>query len=402
MMCHRAEVADVQWTSNEERYPGIEVRNLNSVTLLHVFKHRRHLILREVKWVPVRLRNRCTSKASRVNWPLASLPTGESGCLRISEQPRGYDVANTIDMDRIRSTTGAVFNVMKYSTHDGPGIRTTVFLKGCPLRCRWCHNPEGQSAELELFLRSDRCIGCGDCSKACRYDAIRFRGSPLTLRDKCRVCDKCVKVCPSGAREISGRKVTVSEIMEEIEKDVVFYDESGGGVTFSGGEPLMQPDFLQALLRLCRQRKIHTAVETCGLSRPESLLSVAIFVDLFLYDVKIIESDRHEKFTGLSNRAILENLSTLSDHHAHIVIRFPLIPGVNDDERNLSQAGRFISSLAKVQEIQVLPYHHAGIGKYIGLGRSYELAQIKPPSSEQISKTAEIFRSYGLKVKIGG
>lgn len=291
---------------------------------------------------------------------------------------------------------------MRYSTHDGPGIRTTVFFKGCPLRCRWCHNPEGQSIGLELFLRANRCIRCGDCSKACPNEAIMFNGVPTTLKQKCRVCGSCVKVCLPGAREMIGKNVTIAEVLEEIEKDTVFYDESGGGVTFSGGEPLMQPTFLRGLLEICKERGMHTAVETCGLTQSETLLRIAAHVDLFLYDLKVIDSRIHERLTGVSNSRIVQNLRTLSSQLAKIIIRFPLIPGANDDEENLVQMARFVSSLKNVQEVQILPYHKGGIDKYRGLERPYELLEINPPSSEQISKAVDPFAAYGLKVRIGG
>jgi len=301
------------------------------------------------------------------------------------------------------STRGTVFNIMRYATHDGPGIRTTVFLKGCPLRCLWCHNPEGQSRRRELFFRADRCIHCGDCSRACPHGAILFNeATPLTLKDKCRLCGTCVEVCQSLAREVIGRDMTVGQVVEEIEKDTVFYDESGGGVTFSGGEPLMQPDFLQDLLEACKERRIHTAVETCGLAESQTLLKIAALVDLFLYDLKVIDAQRHQEFTGVPNTAILENLKLLSDHHSQIVIRFPLIPGANDDEENLLETGSFLASLRNVREIQILPYHRAGTEKYRGLGRTYEIEQIKPPSSEQIRRSADIFRGLGLQPKVGG
>lgn len=196
--------------------------------------------------------------------------------------------------------------------------------------------------------------------------------------------------------------MTAAEVLGQIEKDAIFYEESGGGVTFSGGEPLSQPDFLRTLLEACSAENIHTAVETCGMAKQETLLEITPYVGLFLYDLKIVDNQEHRRFTGVSNTPILENLKALSEHHPHVVIRFPLIPGINDDHEALVQIAQFASSLRNAQEIQILAYHKAGIEKYKGLGKTYELLNIVSPSSDQISQTADRFRSYGLRVQIGG
>jgi len=196
--------------------------------------------------------------------------------------------------------------------------------------------------------------------------------------------------------------MTVADVMKEIEKDTVFYDESGGGVTFSGGEPFMQPNFLQTLLKLCKDKKIHTTVETCGLTDPEALLSSSAYVDLYLYDLKIIDTQKHEKLTGMPNKRILENLRQLSDCHDRIIIRFPVIPRVNDDGQDVLQMGEFVSSIRNAEEIDILPYHKLGIDKYRRLGRKYKLMETCPPSDEDMSKIAEKLKSFGLRVKIGG
>jgi pyruvate formate lyase activating enzyme len=201
---------------------------------------------------------------------------------------------------------------------------------------------------------------------------------------------------------MAGRRITVVDLMNDIEKDTLFYDESGGGVTFSGGEPFMQPAFLQTLLRLCKEKNIHTAVETCGFVDSASLLGTSNYVDLYLYDLKVIDDEKHERFTGVSNKLILNNLRQLSRIHDHITIRFPVIPGVNDDAENVSRIGKYTSVIGSVEEIDVLPYHKFGIEKYRRLGKKYRIAEIQPPSNEQVERVVEKLRSYGLRVKVGG
>jgi pyruvate formate lyase activating enzyme len=224
----------------------------------------------------------------------------------------------------------------------------------------------------------------------------------MVLDDECQLSGECVRICQSGAREIAGKRITVVDLVQEIEKDTIFYDESGGGVTFSGGEPFMQPIYLQTLLRICNERRIHTAVETCGYVDSTMLLSTTPYVGLYLYDLKVIDDEKHQSLTGVSNKRILENLRKLSSCHDHITIRFPVIPGVNDNERDVSQIGGFVSSMEKVEGIDILPYHKLGIEKYKRLGKSYRMAEMRPPTSEQITGIAERLRRFGVSVKIGG
>ena len=311
-------------------------------------------------------------------------------------ESRSYEGRDTPD-------AGIVFNIARYSTHDGPGIRTTVFFKGCSLDCWWCHNPEGQSPGPQVIYRADRCIHCLSCLKACPHHAIVvIDGNPLALKGSCQLSGDCVRVCQTGAREMVGRRMTVTDVMKEIEKDTVFYDESDGGVTFSGGEPFMQPMFLRTLLRLCKEKRIHTAVETCGFVDPDSLMSASPYIDRYFYDLKIMENERHRKFTRVPNKLILQNLRELARSHDHITIRFPVIPEVNDDDENVSLLGEFVSSLRNVGEVDVLPYHKLGIEKYRSLGIEYRMPKATPPSSEEVARIAERFRSYGLRVKVGG
>jgi pyruvate formate lyase activating enzyme len=298
---------------------------------------------------------------------------------------------------------GVVFDIRRYSIHDGPGIRTTVFFKGCPLRCWWCHNPEGQDVEPELVYRKNRCIGCGECSKSCQREAISLISQSISIsREECVLCGKCCLVCPSEALSIAGKQMSVKEILEEIEKDRAFYEESGGGVTFSGGEPLLQPDFLNALLSECKERAIHTAVDTCGFARYEIIDRIRDKVDLFLYDIKTMDNRKHRKYTGASNEQILKNLKKLAESGNSIVISFPIIPGINDDDKNVTRTAEFISALPNIQQVNLLPYHRAGIEKYKNLGKTYKLDEIQPPSNQSIKSVKEKMEAFGVNVEIGG
>jgi pyruvate formate lyase activating enzyme len=239
--------------------------------------------------------------------------------------------------------------------------------------------------------------------KACPHHALAVVDEiPTAVGNSCELSGICVQVCHSGAREIVGKKMTSVEIMNEIEKDIVFYDESGGGVTFSGGEPFMQPRFLTRLLISSKERRIHTTVETCGFVDPEIVARTSTYVDQYLYDLKIIQDEKHRKFTRVSNALILQNLRYLARSHNHVIIRFPVIPSVNDDEENVSQLGEFVSSLRSIEEVDVLPYHELGIAKYKRLGVNYKMQETKPPSSEEVTRIAERLKEYGLRVKVGG
>ncbi|MDD2573750.1 MAG: trans-4-hydroxy-L-proline dehydratase activase [Bacillota bacterium] len=298
--------------------------------------------------------------------------------------------------------TGTIFNIQKYSIHDGPGIRTTVFLKGCPLSCWWCHNPESQRYGPQLVLWKERCIGCGDCTKACPEDAILPENTPPIIdEDKCSCCGACARVCPATALEIIGKAVTSEYVMKEIEKDLIFYDQSGGGVAFSGGEPLMQPEFLKSLLKECKKRDIHTVVDTSGYANWEILSAVSGITDLFLYDIKHMDDAVHTKTVGVSNRVILENLRKLAWIHNNINIRIPLVPGINDDQTNIHETAQFISSI-NIKDVNILPYHRTGIDKYGRLGREYRVADVREPSKEYVESIGKVFVGYGLSVKIGG
>jgi pyruvate formate lyase activating enzyme len=296
-------------------------------------------------------------------------------------------------------TTGIVFDIKRFSIHDGPGIRTTVFLKGCPLRCWWCHNPEGQARQPELFLRPERCIGCGACLEVCEHGAISQDGERMvTDRACCTDCGVCAEVCYAEAREVVGREMTVVEVMDAIERDSAFYDQSGGGVTFSGGEPLTQPIFLGELLRACKAATLHTTLDTCGFAPWDIVESVRGDVDLFLYDLKLIDDVRHRKVTGVSNARILENLRRLSRKGHRIVLRVPIIPGINDDEETVHAIGAFAADLPSLERVELLPYHRIGQGKYGQLGKTCPMLETDPPSEDRMAEIARMLGSRGLSV----
>ena len=298
---------------------------------------------------------------------------------------------------------GMIFNIKRYGIHDGPGIRTTVFLKGCPLNCLWCHNPEGIAEEQEFMWWEGRCIGCGSCQSVCPKDCISFADDCLQLnQDQCDLCGVCVDACTSQALELVGKEMTVTQVLGEIERDMIFYDESGGGVTLSGGEPLMQPDFSHSILKSCKKLKIHTTVDTCGHAQFYTITKMCDYVDLVLYDIKVINNEKHEKLTGTTNELILENLKTLSRNRQKLIVRFPLIPGVNDHERDILEFGEFVSSLSTVTEVSLLPYHKAGVEKNKRLINSRTSSFMnRSISPEKLGEIEEKLKTFGLKIQIG-
>ena len=299
--------------------------------------------------------------------------------------------------------TGTIFDIKKYAIHDGPGIRTTVFFKGCPLSCRWCHNPEGISESIHRLYRKVRCIGCRECVEACSQDAIQASTKGLEWSpSECIFCRTCAGICPAEAVEFIGKTMTVDEIVAQIAKDTVFYDESCGGITISGGEPLMQPAFLMNLLDVCGQLELHRTVDTSGQADTQTLLEVAAHTELFLYDLKHMDPEKHARFTGISNVKIINNLEVLSRQGAEIVIRFPLIPGFNSDQQNIDRTGTFVSSLPGVKQIDILPYHCAATAKYNNLGLKFDASKIEPSDRDLIESVAGRLETYNLTVKIGG
>jgi len=296
---------------------------------------------------------------------------------------------------------GVIFDIQRYAVHDGPGIRTLVFFKGCPLRCLWCDNPESQQRSVEIGFAKQNCIGCGKCFEVCPESALHW-GEGRVDRKKCTVCGKCTEVCFARALTLIGREITVTEVLREIERDRIFYRRSGGGVTFSGGEPLSQPEFLVAVIQSLRQVGIHTAIETSGYAPEHVIREVFPLLDLILYDIKHMNPEKHKAYTGVSNDRILDNLVVASTLRTEIIIRVPLIPGCNDSEDNIDQLVYFAKKLRAVREIHLLPYHRLGQHKYAKLGRSYPLDGVSPPPKERVVMLARRIEQQGFNCVIGG
>jgi pyruvate formate lyase activating enzyme len=297
---------------------------------------------------------------------------------------------------------GIVFDIKKFAIDDGPGIRTTIFFKGCLLRCWWCHNPEGQLSAPELMYRRMRCDRCTECVRICPEKAISCLPKRMSInRNYCNLCGKCCQQCPTEALTIIGKEMSLKEVLREIDKDSIFYEESEGGVTVSGGEPLLQLDFLDALLKECKERNIHTAVDTCGYASHETIDKIRDNVDLFLYDIKIMDEKKHRKYTGVSNKPILENFKRLAENGSSILVRFPVIPGINDGKDNITRTAEFVAS-CRIKNINILPYHRAGIEKYKSLGRPYKLKKVQTPSDRNLNLIEEELEAFGLRVRVGG
>lgn len=297
-----------------------------------------------------------------------------------------------------------IFDIKRYAINDGPGIRITIFFKGCPLSCLWCHNPESYSPKVQKFYTASKCIGAKDCTEICPNDALTLTSEGITTDfEACNLCGKCADACPTKAIEMSGTDYDVKELVNIIERERVLFDQSGGGVTISGGEPLLYPIFLIELLKACGEKNIHRTVDTSGFADIQTVLKVAKYTDLFLYDLKLMDSDKHKKWTGVGNQLILENLKVLAETGANINIRIPLIKNVNTDEKTLKEMAEFIMNLpGKNPMVNLLPYHNIAANKYNKLGSKYNEFKMSEPSEAEQNQVIKIFKEFGIEAEIGG
>jgi pyruvate formate lyase activating enzyme len=291
---------------------------------------------------------------------------------------------------------GVIFDVQRFCLHDGPGIRTAVFFKGCPLACPWCHNPESRDPAPEVVRIASRCISCGACIEVCPSGTARSSEPP------CSRCGACAEACPAGARQVVGREIAAEALVGQLLADRVFFEESGGGITLSGGEPLAQPEFLLACLEGCRAAGLHTALDTCGAAPREVLTAAAELSDLILYDLKLMDERAHRSHTGVASGIVHDNLRALAAVHQNLWIRIPVVPGVNDTQENMASAAAFVSGLPGIRRVCLLPYHRLGSEKAARMGRALPFAPVEAPSPDTLARLASPFERAGLDVTIGG
>ena len=300
--------------------------------------------------------------------------------------------------------SGLIFDIKRYAINDGPGIRATIFFKGCPLHCRWCHNPESISPQVQKLFSAGKCLGCGACDKVCPTGDCRPATAGIVADPaRCTLCGRCATACPTLATQLSGRAYRVAELLAILEKERQLFDSSGGGVTCSGGEPLLQAPFLRELLVACGQRHIHRAVDTSGFAPWEVLEAIAAHTDLFLYDLKLVNCEQHYRYTGVDNSLILANLQRLAAIGASVQIRLPLIGGVNLDDANIEATARFVAGLAgEKKDVNLLPFHDVARGKDQKLGQERSLAGMYAPTTADLEGVIAIFAAHGLTATLGG
>lgn len=306
-----------------------------------------------------------------------------------------------LSMEQKGFLTGVISDIQKFSVHDGPGIRTIVFFKGCPLRCQWCQNPETWQVKPQIMYTINACIRCGACQAMCPQGVITLTDQGVQIdRNQCNVCQTCLETCYAEALSCVGKTVEVSRVLETVLDDMAFYGDKGG-ITLSGGEVLMQADFATALLRGAKEHGVHTAIETCGFGNWDDLCKMLPYLDLVLFDVKHTDSAKHRQYTGVGNERILANLKRLGETGKEVIIRVPYIPGVNDSAENIRATGELARSV-HAKMVHLLPFHKMGEAKWVGLGQEYTFADAELPEQEQINPSATILEEMGIRVNIGG
>lgn len=297
---------------------------------------------------------------------------------------------------------GNIFDIQRFSVHDGPGIRTLVFLKGCPLKCTWCSNPESQYKDKQLMFLEQNCIHCDKCTEVCPQDAIHFNPTFYLDQNKCDLCGKCVDVCFSKALHMAGELKTVDETIEILQKDSIHYRRSGGGITLSGGEPLFQSNFARELLKACKEKGWHTAIETTAYTSKEVLEKVLPWLDLILLDIKHMDPNKHKMYVGQPNEVILKNARFIGEFGIPIIIRVPVIPGFNDGVLDIEDIAFFAKTIKSVKQIHLLPYHRLGENKYDYLEYEYRMKGVKPPKKDEMTQLKEVVEEIGIPCQIGG
>jgi pyruvate formate lyase activating enzyme len=300
--------------------------------------------------------------------------------------------------------TGLIFDIKRFAINDGPGIRMTIFFKGCNLSCEWCHNPESMSPRVQKMYTASKCIGALECIKECPNEALKMTAEGVvTDFDACALCGRCAEVCPSKAFEMSGQILSIEELMSKLENEAIFFDQSGGGVTFSGGEPLMHADYLIEALKECGKRYYHRVVDTTAFAHIDVLMEVAAHTELFLIDLKVMDSEVHRSYTGVGNEKILRNIEALAKTSCEIIFRIPLIDGVNTDEENIETTADFILGLeGDRRNVNLLPYHNIAENKYNKLGNLKGYKAFAAPQEKEVERIMAQFREKGIDASVGG